>query len=792
MGCGASTPTAPKGEPPLSKPELAKKASSEHVARHRPVSVDPTASEKLRVLLGGVEVEAKTWTEENAEKAHATICAQFAAKMNGRTPTKPIDLTHFYEGAERVVSPALLAALKEAVGKEMADALGAALETLWQRVLPKIGIGTMGLTAKVKPEQQPLKVAYDHGVRLFPLMDPMKFMGPMGEKMNNLKTQGNDLRECDLSTDAFISSAPAIFIKADSTPEEARGCVRRSFDALREELGALKTGEGQPYLDSYALFFPTLVGLPSKVPLLDVLPIGEVWAEFEALVDEGLVRGLGISNFTTHQIDALLSNPKVRHRPSWIQQERHVLNQIDDFKAFCDARKLPLMAAIPLATGDVLDSKHLAHPEMTPAQAALHWNITQGVAVIPGADCIEHIIENAATASKLHITPITAPEPAEPLRKVYPLWPAMADLFFETGTAADRGAFVTGDDGILRCAKRELAANDPRAAEGAKIDLTPAEVTLLKEVAGAIQVLTLSQKPDGRRAALDGAIRQSRDDAEGTAPAGVPAPDRRPSMMTNLTAAAKESSSDGVSIGLYGPKDGEPQSHTIAPRAAGGNLAPMVVVPFPAFVDAGKIPRRSVKEGEPTHVAIDEVGEGGKVLFISQRWLTPKPAVGRPSPDDAELTKYTAVVKAAKAWAAREGVAEEKLYIWIDYSSVDQDDLSELTKGVNSLGLFVCSADAFITIEHPDYFDRGWCLLECVFADASKVPRFVMTAGGDLKKETAEDRVALKKPHEGSFTVEADRGFMKQLEAAATFIKGQIERGFFEVDDMINVIGDKK
>lgn len=66
-----------------------------------------------------------------------------------------------------------------------------------------------------------------------------------------------------------------------------------------------------------------------------------------------------------------------------------------------------------------------------------------------------------------------------------------------------------------------------------------------------------------------------------------------------------------------------------------------------------------------------------------------------------------------------------------------------------------------------------------------------MTAGGDLKKETAEDRVALKKPHEGSFTVEADRGFMKQLEAAATFIKGQLERGFFEVDDMINVVGGK-
>ena len=36
-----------------------------------------------------------------------------------------------------------------------------------------------------------------------------------------------------------------------------------------------------------------------------------------------------------------------------------------------------------------------------------------------------------------------------------------------------------------------------------------------------------------------------------------------------------------------------------------------------------------------------------------------------------------------------------------------------------------------------------------VFADASKVPRFVMTAGGDLKKETAEDRVALKSRTKG-------------------------------------------
>ena len=81
--------------------------------------------------------------------------------------------------------------------------------------------------------------------------------------------------------------------------------------------------------------------------------------------------------------------------------------------------------------------------------------------------------------------------------------------------------------------------------------------------------------------------------------------------------------------------------------------------------------------------------------------------------------------------------------------------------------------------------------MECLYADFSKVPRYVMSTAGDLKKERAEERVALKKPNEGSFTVETDRGVMMQLEAVACFIKGQLERGFFEVDDMINVVGGK-
>ena len=50
-------------------------------------------------------------------------------------------------------------------------------------------------------------------------------------------------------------------------------------------------------------------------------------------------------------------------------------------------------------------------------------------------------------------------------------------------------------------------------------------------------------------------------------------------------------------------------------------------------------------------------------------------------------------------------------------------------------------------------------------------------AAGALTPMTAEDRTALKRPNQGSFTVESDRHFMRNLEAVAQAITGQMERG---------------
>ena len=68
-------------------------------------------------------------------------------------------------------------------------------------------------------------------------------------------------------------------------------------------------------------------------------------------------------------------------------------------------------------------------------------------------------------------------------------------------------------------------------------------------------------------------------------------------------------------------------------------------------------------------------------------------------------------------------------------------------------------------------------MLECLYADTSKVPRYLMTKGGELRPMCAEDRLELKRPNEGSFTVETDRAFMRNLEAVAQYICSQLERG---------------
>ena len=53
--------------------------------------------------------------------------------------------------------------------------------------------------------------------------------------------------------------------------------------------------------------------------------------------------------------------------------------------------------------------------------------------------------------------------------------------------------------------------------------------------------------------------------------------------------------------------------------------------------------------------------------------------------------------------------------------------------------------------------------MECMFADASKTPRFIFTKDGSLRQLTADMKLENKTPIDGSFTVESDRAIMRVL-----------------------------
>ena len=67
--------------------------------------------------------------------------------------------------------------------------------------------------------------------------------------------------------------------------------------------------------------------------------------------------------------------------------------------------------------------------------------------------------------------------------------------------------------------------------------------------------------------------------------------------------------------------------------------------------------------------------------------------------------------------------------------------------------------------------------MECMFADASKTPRYIFTKGNVLNMLTPDMKLESKVPTDGSFTVESDRAIMKVLSMVAQTITGKIDRG---------------
>jgi cytochrome-b5 reductase len=120
--------------------------------------------------------------------------------------------------------------------------------------------------------------------------------------------------------------------------------------------------------------------------------------------------------------------------------------------------------------------------------------------------------------------------------------------------------------------------------------------------------------------------------------------------------------------------------------------------------------------------------------------------------------------------------------VWFDFASVEQDDFTELVACINALGLYIAASDAFVSFEHPEYWGRAWCLAEQMFGDAAVLPRYVLTAAGELEAlgeggDGKGPRTQMIDPMEGNLTVESDRAIIEVLVAIARQLRAQLHYG---------------
>lgn len=133
------------------------------------------------------------------------------------------------------------------------------------------------------------------------------------------------------------------------------------------------------------------------------MPYGDVfgaWRALEALVREGRLRAIGVSNFQSDRILDLCQNVEIR--PAIDQLELHPFYQRAEELAILSELGICPQAWAPFAEGlnglfsnPVLAAIAAAHGKSV-AQVALRWNLQRGVPVLPKSTHRNRMEENFA------------------------------------------------------------------------------------------------------------------------------------------------------------------------------------------------------------------------------------------------------------------------------------------------------------------------------------------------------------------------------------------------------------
>jgi len=269
-------------------------------------------------------------------------------------------------------------------------------------LMPSLGLGTWGGGESPEAVSRAVIEALNIGYRLF------------------------DCAEC-YGNEREIGVALAAYFDDDTNDVQRRDvCLvskvwntNHGAEHVREAcLNTLKNLQTD-YLDVYLIHWPIAFEYTGRGPketkptdalghcrLADGISIYETWRAMEALVTDGLVRSIGVSNFSSTHLADVLSYAKFP--PAINQVECHGFLKQDNLLKMCKSKGITVMGYAPLGRpgsvrvnklGDVLlEDEFLValagQKGTTPAKLLLRWNMQRGVVVIPKSTNNTRLAEN--------------------------------------------------------------------------------------------------------------------------------------------------------------------------------------------------------------------------------------------------------------------------------------------------------------------------------------------------------------------------------------------------------------
>ncbi|XP_046565573.1 aldo-keto reductase family 1 member B1-like [Haliotis rubra] len=257
--------------------------------------------------------------------------------------------------------------------------------------MPVLGLGTFN-KFKQGEVYEAVKSAISCGYRLIDTAWVYRSEGEVGDAITEVVNSGIVKRE-----DLFITSKLwSIFHAPDSVEV-----------GLRESLKDLKVD----YVDLYLMHWPMawqepadrntwIMGTDFKPADVDFV---DTWRAMERLVDKGLVKAIGVSNFNITQLKRLLSADSLKYKPANLQIEISPYMDNNYLVNFCLEHDITVTAFSPTRyagkpTPNLMEEKVLKDTARkygkTPAQVALRWAFQRGYATVPKSVTAHRIREN--------------------------------------------------------------------------------------------------------------------------------------------------------------------------------------------------------------------------------------------------------------------------------------------------------------------------------------------------------------------------------------------------------------